>query len=220
MTNKLTKSMLLLGLGVTLSGSVLANHATPRSTNLSAALDGFQEVPAVYTKGSGSFSAWLSYDKLYFSFRYKYLAGPIKFAHIHFGKPGTNGGVIAFICSNDAASAPANVPSCPEPGERLQGMITSDDVVENAAQGISAGDFYALKQAIMNGAAYVNVHSDAFPSGELRGNLDYQANSSAKTPEKSDNYSEKSDDSSQTYKKYPDNTDDDESSKESHRKYK
>ncbi|UXI02595.1 CHRD domain-containing protein [Photobacterium sp. TY1-4] len=215
MTNKFTKSVLLLGLGITLSGSVLADHATSRATNFSATLNGFQEVPAVFTRGSGSFRAWLSYDKLYFSFRYNNLAGQITAAHIHFAQPGVNGGVFAFICSNSngAVSPSTNVPSCPEPGERLQGMITSDDVLENTEQGISAGDFYALKQAIKNSAVYINVHSDAFPSGELRGNLEYSADSGAKT-------SEKSDDSSQTNKQYPDNTDDDESSNEFHRKYK
>lgn len=215
MTKKFSKTMLLLGFGLAFSSAVVANHTYQRSSNFSADLDGFQEVPSVLTSGSGRFKAWLSDDKLYFSFRYKNLAGQITAAHIHFAQPGVNGGVLAFICSNSngAVSPSTNVPSCPGEGQKLQGMITGDDVLEIAGQGVTAGDFNALKQAIMAGTAYINVHTDAFPPGELRGNIEYQANNSKKTTESSGN-------SSQTYQRYPDNRDEDESFNESYRKYK
>jgi hypothetical protein len=46
-------------------------------------------------------------------------------------------------------------------------MIVAGDV--QAALNIAPGDFEALKQAIRDGAAYINVHTAAHPSGEIRG---------------------------------------------------
>jgi hypothetical protein len=41
-----------------------------------------------------------------------------------------------------------------------------------ADQGLAAGDFAGLVRAIRSGATYVNVHTDARPAGEIRGQLD------------------------------------------------
>jgi hypothetical protein len=41
-----------------------------------------------------------------------------------------------------------------------------------AAQGIAAGDFDELVRALRAGVTYANVHSQARPGGEIRGQLD------------------------------------------------
>ena len=61
-------------------------------------LTGFEEVPVVATSGRAFATLWddrgvaveLEWD----------LEGVITQAHIHFGKPNTNGGVVAWICAN------------------------------------------------------------------------------------------------------------------------
>ena len=40
-----------------------------------------------------------------------------------------------------------------------------------AAQGIAAGNFSAVARTIQAGVAYVTVHTDKYPAGEIRGQL-------------------------------------------------
>ncbi len=85
-------------------------------------------------------------------------------AHIHIGKDGHVGGVAVWLCGGPK-------PKCPPSGTRISGKITAEDVVGIAAQGLKAGDLSSLIAAIRSGSAYVNVHTTAFPAGEIRGQL-------------------------------------------------
>ena len=86
-----------------------------------------------------------------------------------------NGGVIVFLCNN-SPDGPQPQP-CPSPGGTLTGTITAQDVVgpglnaEAADQGITPGSLNDALRAILSGATYVNVHSERFPGGELRGQI-------------------------------------------------
>jgi hypothetical protein len=53
----------------------------------------------------------------------------------------------------------------------ISGTITAADVIGPTAQGVEAGAFDELVQAIRAGATYVNVHSTLFPGGEVRSGL-------------------------------------------------
>jgi hypothetical protein len=86
-------------------------------------------------------------------------------AHIHFGQPGVNGGIVAFLCGGK------NAPSCPAPGKSITGTITAADIQAVPAQGVKAGDFQAFRQILESGLGYVNVHSQQFPAGEIRGQM-------------------------------------------------
>ena len=91
-------------------------------------------------------------------------------AHIHFGQFAVNGGISVFLCSN-LGNGPVGTPECPDSGT-VKGTLTAADVVGPAAQGIDPGEFDELVAAIKAGIAYVNVHTDKFEGGEIRGQLD------------------------------------------------
>lgn len=141
-----------------------------------ASLDGYQEVPAVSTTGEGQFQAEVdrATGELRYRLRYRGLeGGDILFAHIHFGRRGTNGGVIAFLCSNATPPAGVDTPLCPSEGETLEGVLRRFDVVGPDLQGIDPGEAGEALDALRAGAGYVNVHTDGFPNGEIRGQIDY-----------------------------------------------
>lgn len=135
-----------------------------------ARLAGLDEVPSVSTDASGSFNANLIEDALDYSIRYDGIATPVLFAHIHLGQARTNGGVSAFLCDN-TGGAPAGTPACPPMGGEVAGSVSAEDVIGPGDQGIAPGEFEELVAALREGATYANVHSEAFPAGEIRGQI-------------------------------------------------
>jgi hypothetical protein len=53
----------------------------------------------------------------------------------------------------------------------VSGVITAAQVVGPSAQGIQAGEFAELVQALRAGAAYAKVHTTTFAAGEIRGQI-------------------------------------------------
>jgi len=140
-------------------------------------LDGFHEVSSVSTTGQGTFKAFIDRKARTVSYELSYadLEGDVLQSHIHFARPDTNGGIAVFLCTN-LSNAPAGVPNPPPacPGPRsgiVSGIFAAGDVISTSGQGIAAGEFDELLDAIDAGATYVNVHTALFPGGELRGNL-------------------------------------------------
>jgi hypothetical protein len=135
-------------------------------------LTGFQEVPAVSTDASGKFRAKLrtSSQEIEYELSYANLTGAVQQAHIHVGQRDVNGGISVFLCSN-LAGAPAGTQSCPAAPATITGTITPAQVIGLAAQGIDPMQFDELVGAIRAGVAYANVHSETFPGGEIRGQL-------------------------------------------------
>jgi hypothetical protein len=148
----------------------LAVPVTARAQTVHATLSSHHEVPALSTPGSGSFRAKVDVAAGTISWQLEYanLEADALQSHIHFGQPGVNGGVSAFLCSN-LGNGPAGTLTCPLRSGTLSGVITSAAIVGPAGQGIAPGEFAALAAAILDGTAYVNVHSTAWPAGEIRG---------------------------------------------------
>ena len=136
------------------AGAILPGRATAQST-FSATLSGDAEVPAVTTDASGSFTATIADGALDFSLTSD--ATGITASHIHLGGPDENGGVVAFLFG----------PADPAvDGVEATGTITVDDLLDPLA-----GDWDGFVAALNDGTAYVNVHTEANPPGEVRGQI-------------------------------------------------
>jgi hypothetical protein len=140
-----------------------------------ALLIGYEEVPAVFTSGSGSVQLQISNQRtsIFYRLSYSRLSSGVTQAHIHFAARPGNGGIIVFLCDN-TGKAPTGVPACPNSGT-VTGTLTAADVNPPndpepvTAQGIAAAHFAGLLGAIEHGDAYGNVHTANFPAGEIRG---------------------------------------------------
>lgn len=140
---------------------------------IEARLKGFQEVPAVSTAASGRFKATVDSASGTISYELSYsgLEAPVRMAHIHIGQRGVSGGIMVWLCQTAGFPDPINqAPACPQSGT-VSGLIQAGNVQGPASQGIAAAEFGEMLAAIRAGAAYVNVHSDKFPGGEIRGQL-------------------------------------------------
>ena len=160
------------------------------SHNFSARLSGFNEVHfsagppatlagAISTGARGKFRAKLHEHKnvIEYELSYEGLRGAVTQGHIHFGQRHTVGGIVVWLCETAARPAPPEVaaltPLCPAEGT-VTGTITPAQILVQTAQGFEGpffGDFDALVRAIRGDATYVNVHSDLFTPGEIRGHL-------------------------------------------------
>jgi hypothetical protein len=137
-------------------------------------LTGYEEDPLVLsTTGNGTFKALVNerQQTIDYQLRYADLEGAIQQAHIHFGGPRQSGGISVFLCTNQG-NGPAGTQLCPPAPATVTGTIRPIDVIGPAAQGIAAGEFTELIDAIRHGVTYVNVHSMKYPGGEIRAQLE------------------------------------------------
>jgi CHRD domain len=165
-------------LSATLAATPAASQTTDENRHPGGAADprspgeirllGVTEVPTTVTAGRGTAELRVQGRTILYRLRYDRTEGVVTQAHIHVGQEGTTGGIAAFLCSN-AGNGPPGTPACPASGA-VSGVITAEDVVATAAgQGVAEGEIGDLIRAVRDGAVYVNVHSDKFPAGEIRG---------------------------------------------------
>lgn len=135
--------------------------------DLEAKLQGFKEVPAISTTGSGRFRAEISKDETSIEYKlsYKNIEGIATAAHIHLGQRDVNGGIIAFLCGGEGK------PACPAHAGTVEGKILAIDIIGPEGQGIAPEEFAEVLRAIETGVTYVNVHSTKHPPGEIRGQV-------------------------------------------------
>jgi len=135
-------------------------------------LSGYLEAPPISSAASGTFEATIDdqAQEIHYTVTYTGLEGDVLQSHIHFGQRSVSAGIAAFLCSN-LGNGPAGTPACPPSPGSVTGTIHPTDVIGPAAQGIAAGEFQELVDAIRAGRAYANVHSTKFTSGEIRGQI-------------------------------------------------
>jgi hypothetical protein len=103
-------------------------------------------------------------DAINYSLRVRPLPeSPITAAHIHMNAPMYNDPAVFFLCGGSAS------PCINENGTlNVTGTLNENDLIPPTVQGYS---FFDVVQAIMNGQAYVNVHTEGVPAGEIRGDI-------------------------------------------------
>lgn len=145
---------------------VFSHSAEHDQANFRTHMTGAEEVPARDTRGQGQSVFQLSEDGT--ELRYQLMVANIQNvtqAHIHMGPRDGTGGIVVWLYP-DAPPA-ALIPGRSQ-GVLGQGVITDEDVVGAlAGQGVAG-----LMEQIRAGNTYVNVHTNQFPPGEIRGQLD------------------------------------------------
>jgi hypothetical protein len=145
------------------STEVSALKAGNVTTNFTVHLTGDQEVPPKSTMAVGE--AIFNLKNNGTELHYKLIVANIEnvhMSHIHIAAPGTNGPVAVWLY-------PPGPPPVMIPGRfngvLATGIITSANLVGPLA-GMSLSD---LMNNIINHNAYVNVHTEQNPGGEIRG---------------------------------------------------
>lgn len=151
------KLLLLALLSVLLT--VSAGFAAEKSYH--AKLNGSDVVPSVMTKAKGDAKFILSGDgkELSFQLSVKRIENATA-AHIHRGMKGKNGPPIVNLFNGPKKEGKYN-------GNLSKGTIAAKDLTGDLS-GKSLEDLLKLIQA---GEAYVNVHTDGNPNGEIRGQI-------------------------------------------------
>lgn len=139
---------------------VPADAMTYAAANLSAD----NEVSEDPVESDGSGEAWFWHDAEAGKIYYMLSANGVEdafAAHIHVGGADVNGGVVVGLFGLEEGSVAAN-------GILSTGRITDADLTGDL-EGMTLGDLVALFGAdVETSGAYVNVHSDTYPAGELR----------------------------------------------------
>lgn len=132
--------------GGEIRGQLLLNSAT----GFTADVDQAQEVPPTGSTGRGTAVFSLTPSGLRFEITVDGLSGPITSAHFHRGAAGVNGAVVRDITAEFAGTTSAIGVWRPDDASPLTPALASD---------------------LLLGNIYVNLHSAAFPGGEIRGQL-------------------------------------------------
>jgi hypothetical protein len=161
-------SLSLLVVTLVLLSMAVGTAVAASQHNFTASLKGRAEVPAVHTNAQGQAIFHLSRDGT--ALQYKLIVANIENvtqAHIHCAAEGVNGPVVAFLYGLNAAGVTVN-------GILAEGTLTAANVIarpDSAACPGGVATFDDLIAKIRSGDAYVNVHTLAYPAGEVRGQI-------------------------------------------------
>ena len=153
------------------------------TTQLNATLTGGQEVPSVNnTLATGTATLRINEAQTQIDFTLIVSTAPqsdIREAHIHIAPTGVNGPIVLDFCTTSLVNPPTGVslpPTCPPAPFTLNGSLTAANLrpITPPIQAAGVNSFDDAVTQILNGNAYANVHTRAFPGGEIRGQLEQQ----------------------------------------------
>lgn len=134
------------------------NIILAQNEKFNAKLSGQEEVPPVQTTAYGM--AWFKpmQDKVWFKLNVTDMQGVTQ-AHIHTGKQGENGPPVVTLYKSDT----------PQP---INGKLAYGNITPNLLEGpMKSKQISDLATAMSNGSTYVNVHTEKYPNGEIRGQI-------------------------------------------------
>lgn len=129
-------------------------------------LTGEAEVPPVETDASGhaTFHADPDRGEVHYEVYVEGICNVTQ-GHIHLGKEGENGDVIAWLYPEDEQEP--KLIEGPSDGVLAEGTLTEDDLI-GPLEGESVD---AAAQTMKEEGVYVNIHTEAYPDGEIRGQI-------------------------------------------------
>jgi CHRD domain len=152
---------------VALVAGLVAGPASADGTEVfSARLLGDNEVPPINSTGTATFHMEIKGTDITFSLKFSGLSSNLLVSHLHFAPTKVAGGVMIFLCGG------GNQPACPAATSgTISGTIAAANVTGPTGQGIAPGDLTSALEAVREGNAYANMHTDNFKGGEIRGQV-------------------------------------------------
>lgn len=162
------------------------NNNSNININYNATLTGNQQVPPVKTNGIGTASFELLDDNKTLHYQINVLDVPkITGIHIHQGKAGENGDVIVNLYNpkenifqnenkieNETKLSQIESNSVTINGNTQNSLIASGTINNSDLKGPLLGkDISDLINLMQSKNTYVNVHSESYPDGEIRGQI-------------------------------------------------
>jgi hypothetical protein len=139
---------------------------TEAKIQYTATLTGAQEVPAITTSGSGTWTATLdqSTNILTYQLTFSGLGSAATMAHIHGpAAVGVNAGILVDFATSTVTGRVLNL------GTSGSGTGTVNLTATSVITATVSGD--SLRKLLDSGNAYVNVHSATNGGGEIRGQI-------------------------------------------------
>ena len=162
--NKLLMIVLFTSVLSVGSVSILLNTVKAQEgQSFSATLSGKDEVPPTESNSTGTAKFQVNENNSQVSY-WVNITGikKVNQAHIHNGTSGENGDIVATLSKGKSAKGDDRPPQI-----GFAGKITKDDL-QGPLKGKEISDLVSL---MSDGSAYVNVHTDKYPEGAIRGQV-------------------------------------------------
>jgi hypothetical protein len=140
--------------------------ASAQGTKFEAKLSGKNQTPAIDSPAHGTATFQLSADGKSLSYRVSVTdIENVSMAHIHLAPAGQEGPVVAWLY-------PSKAPAMVKKG-KFTGVLARGTLTDASLAGPLAGKTISdLVDQIKAGKAYVNVHTEKHPAGEIRGQIE------------------------------------------------
>ena len=164
--NKLLMIVLFTSVLSVGSVSILLNTVKAQEgQSFSATLSGKDEVPPTESNSTGTAKFQVNENNSQVSY-WVNITGikKVNQAHIHNGTSGENGDIVATLSKGKSAKGDDRPPQI-----GFAGKITKDDL-QGPLKGKEISDLVTL---MSDGGAYANVHTDKYPKGAIRGQIDF-----------------------------------------------